>query len=214
MSAKGHNPPVGGDEENYPTPAWCVHRLFDRLQMRPLGGSRWLEPCAGEGNLIRAVSSRPEFGGVSWVAGDIRPVARAAPELVSFVGDFLTVDIPDAAACDLVITNPPYSKAQAFIQRALQIAPQATVMMLLRLNFLAGDERSEWLSRHVPEIYVLPNRPSFRAVGTDSCEYGWMVWRPPWLHRRVGSVQVLDTTPLDVRKRDKADALALLKVAA
>lgn len=30
---------------------------------------------------------------------------------------------------------------------------------------------------HTPDIYVLPNRPSFSGKGTDSIEYAWFVWR-------------------------------------
>src|SRR6185312_5530279 len=50
------------------TPAWCVHRLLEHCDL-PAG--RWLEPCAGEGAVIRAVSEVRRD--VTWSAIDLRP---------------------------------------------------------------------------------------------------------------------------------------------
>ena len=49
-----------------------------------------------------------------------------------------------------------------------------------------------------PDVYVLPNRPSFTGHGTDSCEYAWFVFgasRP----KPRGLVRVLATTPKEQR---------------
>ena len=33
------------------------------------------------------------------------------------------------------------------------------------------------MTKHPPDLYVLPNRPSFTKNGnTDSIEYAWFVW--------------------------------------
>ncbi len=42
-----------------------------------------------------------------------------------------------------------------------------TVAFLLRLNFLGADERSDFWREYPPDIYVLPNRPSFFVFTKD-----------------------------------------------
>lgn len=80
---------------------------------------------------------------------------------------------------DWVIGNPPYLDAEAFIHRAWDMAEHG-VAFLLRINFLAGARRSASLYKKigVPDVHVIPRRPSFTPDGkTDSADYGWFVWR-------------------------------------
>lgn len=51
MSATGRSD-VRRLDDFYATPAWCVRRLLEGVN--PPGGL-WLEPCAGDGAIIRAV---------------------------------------------------------------------------------------------------------------------------------------------------------------
>lgn len=70
--------------------------------------------------------------------------------------------------------------------------------ILLRLNFLGTEGRSAFMREHAPDVYVLPNRPSFTGTKTDSIEYVWFVW-PGARRRRSGKMQVLDVTAASVR---------------
>jgi hypothetical protein len=131
---------------------------------------------------------------VQWDIWELRESERrsllsAAPGANITIGDFL-----DAAAAKrsrnryaVAITNPPFRLAQAFIEACLQRAD--TVVMLLRLNYLASKSRWEFMSGHTPDVYVLPNRPSFTGGGTDSIEYGWFVWTQD--RRSEGRIKVL-----------------------
>jgi hypothetical protein len=38
-------------------------------------------------------------------------------------------------------------------------------------------------------VYCLSERPSFTGVGTDACEYAWMIFYP--FERITGQIQVL-----------------------
>ncbi len=92
---------------------------------------------------------------------------------------------------DLVVTNPPFTLAMEFVQAALKVlSPSGTCAMLLRLNWLASMKRAEFLSRHCPDVYVLPRRPSFTGGGTDATDYGWFLWRGPGVRER-GELRVL-----------------------
>ena len=77
---------------------------------------------------------------------------------------------------DLIITNPPYSKAQRFIEHAK--ARCSTLILLLRLNFLASIKRHSFWDEYKPDtLFVLSKRPSFDGYGTDMTEYAWYVWQ-------------------------------------
>jgi hypothetical protein len=80
---------------------------------------------------------------------------------------------------DLVMTNPPYVTAFQFAQIGLsRLAPGGTLVLLLRLGFMASQTRARWLRDHMPHhVYVLSARPSFDGVGTDASDYGWFVWK-------------------------------------
>jgi hypothetical protein len=189
------------ENDVYSTPAWCVHRL---LEACPLPAGRWLEPAAGEGAIIKAVNEKRSD--VLWSAVDLRdtfadlqqiPVSQA----ILTGHDFLGLDMSDLAPFDVILTNPPYSLAEEFVQRSLGLADN--VAMLLRLNFLGSEARSDFLRRQPPDVYVLPNRPSFVGGKTDSCEYAWFVWRgnQRLTFPRHGGISVLAPTPRDERKR-------------
>lgn len=190
------------DADNYATPAWCVRRLLEAVE---LPGGAWLEPAAGDGVIIKtAQSCRSD---VTWGAVEIRPECKDL--LVPLLGrrflidNFLTAPLSEHYA--VTITNPPFRLAYDFLQRMRTISDWT--VLLLRLNFLGGDARSMFMREHVPDVYVLPNRPSFRSPDavpgqgkwqTDSIEYAWMVWRQE--PRSSGIVCILATTPLAERR--------------
>ena len=229
-------------DDAYETPGWAVHRLLEKLQL-PRGGT-WLEPCAGSGNIIRAVQ---EVYREHWGAVEIRKECQADLEQLGvkpFIEDFLAIDPKSLLHFQVLLTNPPYSLAQQYIERGLEIADH--VVVLLRLNFLASEERQAFLSTHTPDIYVLPNRPSFvqavsctnqihpaacpyqvffkpsvevphacplcgepvKITSSDSAEYAWFHFWGKSLFgvtpRERGHVEILNTTPLAVRRAKTA----------
>lgn len=185
----------------YPTPAWCVTRL---LEAAVLPGGHWLEPCAGDGALIRACNAYRSD--LCWSAAELRP--SCAPELDVLVGSSDRVHIGDllesvdwirAQSPDVIITNPPFRLAREVM--SVLIGHGATVVLLLRLNFLASAQRAPFMRRHPPDVYVLPNRPSFVSGGrTDSVEYAWFVWPDSGASRASGQLQVLAPTPVQERR--------------
>jgi len=202
MSATGRGA-IRKANDGYATPGWCVDRLLERVD---LPGGHWLEPCAGQGNIIEVVNRRRQD--VHWSAVEIRPQHEARLARLDLracrIGDFLALE-PAAMAFfpryDVVITNPPYFFARQFIERCRPIA--RIVAMLLRVNFLASEERHEWWLRHgMPDMYVLPNRPDFTGGGGDATEYAWLVFEEGV--RQFGRFQVLALTPEHERKREKA----------
>lgn len=175
----------------YYTPSWCVDRLLE-TGLVWLGGDV-LEPCAGDGAIVRAAKQYEETcRPVQWTTMDIDPSVD-----VDIHGDFLKADFKKNF--DLVITNPPFSLADAFAKKCLDVAGQ--VIFLLRLSWLASQKRHEFFAAYgCPDVYVLPNRPSFTCNGkTDRFEYAWFHWHLGTDELRPGAIRILDTTPRSER---------------
>lgn len=183
--------------DNYPTPAWCTRRALKAIR---LPGGTWLDPCAGTGTLIQAASELRDD--VEWHADEIRrecasrlkglvPVSKIA------IADFLTESLQNHRRYSVVLTNPPNSLAEDFLCRALEIGNH--VVLLLRFNFLASGRRAALMRTNTPDVYVLPNRPSFNGIGPDSIDDAWFHWDSRKKGR--GSLSVLPYTQLQERRK-------------
>lgn len=159
--------------DNYPTPEWLTEAIL--LELGDYWGGPLLEPAAGEGAIVRIL--KRAFPTAQTDAGDI----------VSGQ-DFLTYPWP-RNHYKLIITNPPYSLAESFARRALElIRPDGAVVLLLRLSFLASQQRAAWMRRTHPSVFVTPRRPCFVRGKSDNCEYGWFVW-----HNVPAAIRWLET---------------------
>ena len=140
------------EDEFYPTPFECYNKL-------PIDWSLFataLEPCKGDGRLVTFLEEK----GVpcEW--------AELSLGIDYFAKDYKV---------DLILTNPPFSKALQFFNKAIKEAN--TVIMLQRLNYLGSQKRKDWWQTNEPtSLFILSNRPSFTGKGTDSTEYCWYVW--------------------------------------
>ena len=187
MSATGRGT-VRNEADFYPTPAWCVHRLLERAE---LPGGDWLEPAAGDGAIIRACHDRGDSN-IHWTAVELRAECRKPLMELSHcvVGqDFLKWN--SIGGYRVLLTNPPFSLAEEFVRASLPLASYC--VFLLRLNFLGSAKRRALFANEMPDIYVLPNRPSFTGKGTDATEYCWMVWTPE-RGRTSGRIEILAET--------------------
>lgn len=169
MSATGRGA-VRVENDYYATPAWAVDAVLPHL---PLYGATVLDPCCGDGAILRQIATRnvPAHG----IEIDPARAALAAPHAASpiVVADALD---PSVAwpSCSVVVTNPPYKLALEFVQRAISHAP--VVAMLLRLNWLAGQRRAAFHHEHPSDVLVLSKRPSFSGGPTDATDYAWLIW--------------------------------------
>ena len=136
----------------YPTPTWC----YENLDINWSQFSTAHEPCCGDGRII------------DWLE------EQGVPTTYSEINEELDF-FEWNEEVDLILTNPPFSLAQEFIDHALPRAQ--TTIMLMRINYLGSIKRHEWWKEKCPTaLYVLSKRPSFTGAGTDATEYCWYVW--------------------------------------
>jgi len=162
----------------YPTPRDVVEKLFDHYFLDGVDNETILEPCAGDGVIVEAIKRRYPRAVISAIEIDAthEDALQATEPDFYVLKDFLKLNNAQLNCYDWVITNPPFSLAQEFIEKSLQIA-QKGVIMLLRLNFLGSQKRHNfWIKNPPDKIMVLSKRPSFTGNGTDSQEYAWFIW--------------------------------------
>lgn len=165
-------PPPSGKRrplDDYPTPDWVVRAIAPHV-----AGTRVLDPCCGAGAILDVFAERGAVVAGIEIAEERAEEARAKGHNV-VAANALDGEWPQA---DLIITNPPFSLAQEFAEKALaSVARGGTVALLLRLGFLEGKKRLGFHRAHGSSVYVLSSRPSFTGNGkTDASAYGWFLW--------------------------------------
>lgn len=187
--------------DQYNTPAWAIDRFMEGGPKLP--GGVWYEPCAGTGAIVDGVNRHRDD--VSWQLADIEEEAcktlRTKYPHTELLWGTALGQTPWDTIPNVVITNPPYLPAYELLNHFLRTFPHAHIVLLLRVNFLASESRHRFMVEYPPDIYVLPNRPSFKGQGkTDATEYAWFHWGPSPRRREVGKLKVLELTSLTERR--------------
>lgn len=158
----------------YATPAWCVELVWPIIA--PFyAGLTVLDPCAGDGAILRALPGSTPRCGVELNPRRVLECTRAGIDCLH--ADYLSeTDMPWAGGVG-ILTNPPYSLVDAFIERSLALCPDAPVTMLLSVGFVGAQKRADLL-REPFDLYLLPRRPHFTGSGSAMAGYGWFSWGP------------------------------------
>lgn len=172
------------DGDLYETPYSMTRALLDRESFKSKG--YFLEPAAGNGAIVRVLSER--FENVTAYDREV---------------DFLT----ETDRHDYIVTNPPYSHADEFVEKALSLQPRKFAF-LLRTNFLSGQARVRaGIFDDLARIYVFSRMPDLRApiredgkFPTAGIVYAWFVWEP--LHGGPPEIHWIDNGEFVLRKGD------------
>lgn len=176
---------VRNEADFYITPTKTINAFLDVFEIE---GKEILEPTAGNGAIVREIHKRYITHNI--IANDIRDERKILLNVGAewaYNMDFLKCN-GISPRPDTIITNPPYFIAREIIEKCFEIAPDAEIIMLLRLAFLESKKRREFWKKHpLTQLYPLIERPSFTGRGTDATAYGWFVWtkRRPALIRSI-----------------------------
>lgn len=174
----GGNPEHGRVENDYyATNPKAVEMLFKKYDFK---AKTILEPCVGGGMIANKVK---ELIPDSKIIG-IDIVDRGYPN--TLIRDFLTLNTNKKF--DGIITNPPFSLAQEFIEKGMELlTDDGQIAMFLKIQFLEGAKRKEFYEKYPPKyIYVFRNRmatwnngneldPNGKRWATTMC-HAWFIW--------------------------------------
>ena len=168
-----------GGPDFYPTPRWATQALLDHESFE---GTIW-EPACGDG----AMSEVLRENGLSVMSSDLYDRGYSNCLAISGV-DFLKSN----STYDNIITNPPYSLAEAFTLHALRQTKEK-VALLLRLAFLESARRQKNIFQKTPlaRVWVFSERVTFYPKGEErlsggTTAYAWFVWE----HGYEGSPEI------------------------
>lgn len=155
-------PRIGGNQPNaqrdptdlYPTPEHWTEALLSQVKLR---GPVW-ECAAGNHDMVRVLCRH----GYQVNATDILAGT-----------DFLAQDQPWAGS---IVTNPPYSLASQFVDKALELAAEQTAM-LLPVGALGGQRRYRqlWSQRPPSLVLIIATRMPMNGQASQF-NHCWVVW--------------------------------------
>lgn len=159
----GGNPAARRSETDfYPTPSEVTGCLLQLLKL-PNETVIW-EPACGEMDMVSAM----QRAGYSVIATDLK-----------YGQDFLTTPLPE---CDWIITNPPFSVSDKFIERCIEHGKPFA--LLLKSQYWHAKKRYE-LFHSAPPSYVCPLtwRPDFLFKKREKrsaplMDVMWCIWIP------------------------------------
>jgi hypothetical protein len=152
--------------DDWQTPPHALQPLLPYLK------KDWLiwEPCAGKGNLVKALRDE----GFMVYASDIKtrknflkePHGKAADEWAFIL-----------RAYGAIVTNPPYSKKLEFLERAYELG--RPFAFLLPLFTFEGPTRQALFEKHGLEVIFINSRiqycgPEGKQMGFSSA---WFTWK-------------------------------------
>jgi hypothetical protein len=153
--------------EYFQTPDKVVDKLFNNEflinHFKP--NAKYFDPCCGSQAFAKGLKRRfNDFNTQSVTQIEIRQ-----EDAVNGVihADFLTWTPNTDLNIDYVISNPPFSLAEKFIEHSLELFPNAEIWFLLPITFLGSKKRKDLINRLNPSIFILSERPSFLTHSTQ-----------------------------------------------
>lgn len=172
LGASNHSKDERSKNDFYATPPVAVHKL---LEVEQFNHNIW-EPATGMNHITDIL----EKAGYNVKRSDIeKMVDDNKIEIIDFLNSDIIFDGD-------IITNPPFSLASQFVEKALaSVKEGAKVAMFLKIQFLEGSKRY-WLFKENPpkRVYVSVNRLGCTKDGifnesgnapSGIC-YCWYIW--------------------------------------
>jgi hypothetical protein len=164
-------------DDLYETPL-CATRALLHCEKLP---HRIWEPSAGRGAIARELDA----AGHMVMKSDLVAHPGADRGIVTPVDFLLEPRGSVLADVDVVVTNPPFKNADAFIRQAL-FHFRLPVIVLLRLMAIEGAGRRDLVDHHLVRVWAgIERLPKFQREGwegprqtTETAPYAWFVFSP------------------------------------
>ena len=189
--------------EVFRTPQWVIDLLIDSDYFYDIIRNNYhcgvascniLDPSAGDNRIIKSIENYikkendKQLFLVEKYAIDVLPNINLTPEFNGVDYDIAHEKLKATnTKFDLVITNPPFTKAEPWIKKMHEVITDGGYCIFLqRLNWLGTKKRSEYLKNNkdlrLKHLLVISKRPTWEIDGveknkTDTCEYAWFVFQ-------------------------------------
>lgn len=164
----------------FPTPPWAARAGGELVRSIDPGARTVWEPACGAGHMAGPLMEL--FEGAVWPT-DVHLYEGPCPAI--FLGDFPAGDFDGRAGeirADWVITNPPFSKGEAFVRQGLKVARRG-VAVLCRLAFVESEGRYDLMTRMALKAPFTERVPmqlgSWDPDLSSATAYAWFVWLQP-----------------------------------
>lgn len=152
----------------HPDDATEVWEILERLGLAgnycPV--AHLLDPCCGEDVFVAALPlSKYDCTSVSI---DIDTLADADYPGYDFLGPLPKALVKGLHRVTHVVSNPPFSKASAFVERSRALCPDAVIAFLLPVSYLGAKERARGIhTTHRPTHIVHLGRMNFGGPAAE-----------------------------------------------
>lgn len=153
--------------------------VLDLLKLHPFKIERCLEPCVGNGNIVKSFLKQYPEANFDTIDITNRGFDCEIQDYLEFKTDKLY---------DTIITNPPYTLAQEFVEHSLPLLKtKGQCAMFLKIQFLEGMKRKSFFEEYPPKyVYVFSKRQAPWNNGNPVNEKGkkwqstmcfaWFIW--------------------------------------
>jgi len=170
LSVRGH--------DLYETPPAATRALLHTGELDRYARSKIWEPAAGKGAIVRELIA----AGFHVVAHDLVSYEGADAGILTPV-DFLE-QRKAPADVSIIVTNPPFRLANAFIRHGLELG--LPVIVLMRLQALEGSSRSDLIDHHLRRVWLgIERLPTMHREGwqgprtkNGGAPFGWFCFEP------------------------------------
>lgn len=162
---KSLNPQKQGGADDYQTPSKALDPLLEYLHN--LNVKTIWEPACGEGSLVRSL----RYAGFTCYASDIKNCNCPQQLLLDFLKD-------PPLPTDCIITNPPYSLKNEFLERCYEL--RTPFALLLPLTCLETSRRQRLFRTRGLELILMAKRIEFKVPRKSSSSpwfaTAWFTW--------------------------------------
>ena len=148
--------------DNYATPPWVTRIILPYI---PEDAEVW-EPAAGSGKMVRVLR-----------AAGLTVKSTTLSEKTGR-GDFLQARAPRCPYADAIITKPPYSLAQQFVEHALTLAPFVAMLLPSEWDTAKGREHLFGMCGRFDRKIVITKRIRWipGSTGSPSANHAFYIW--------------------------------------
>lgn len=180
------------------TPRWMIRRLLDKVYL-PHGV--WMDPCAGEGYLVRYINEWKKDNAKvipSWIVNDKEGGSHSLTEREDNVLSAASTNPiefiqKNGRKADLIISNPLRDKPACLDLISAAVDCGAVCAFLLPFSWLVEAGNHSFLERHWPAIFAIPGYVP---------NLSWVVWNKSTLKGAI-----LDLTDIEEQKKDETELL-------